>query len=164
MNLKPDEIILNFLKNIFTRKPKHPTEFVKKFIHDSKKERVQLEVIVNEDVIVQTDSLRFSPTWFNILKVDKVEFKNGFVIFFIIDLGEIEKNDQYILYKKSNLKLMEMDEMFEKTPIRTFAKFIKETDDPVYLGKEIRNVIDGIFKSNENNPQAIFNLRYLNEV
>ena len=56
-----------------------------------------------------------------------------------------------------------MDEMFEKTTIRTFAKFIKETDDPVYLGKKIKNVIDGIFKSNENNPQAIFNLRYLNE-
>ena len=154
---------MNFLKNLLTRKPKHPTEFVQKFIRDSKTERVQLEIIVNDAVIVQTDSLKFATSWFKIFQVDEVDFKNGFVIFFMIELGDIEKNEQYILYTNSNLKLMEIDETFEKTPIRTFAKFIKETDDPVYLGQEIKNVIDGIFKSNENNPQAIFNLRYITE-
>ena len=79
------------------------------------------------------------------------------------DIGDINKNQQYISYKQSNINLLELDEMIEETPVRTFAKFIKETNDPVYLGKEIKNILDIIFKSNEKDPQAIFNLRYINE-
>ena len=152
---------MNFLKNILTRKPKNPTEFVQKFIRDSQKSRVQLEIIRDNEIILQVDSLKFTPSWFKVFDVDKIKYQNGFVIFFIIDRVGIDNNRTYIKYKKSDLKLMEMDEMLEQTPIRTFAKFIAETDDSVLLGKEMKKIINGIFDFTESDPQAIFNLRYL---
>ena len=152
----------NTLKNTLTRKPKTATDFIDKFIRDSKKSRVQLEIIRDNNILIQTDSLKYTPSWFKVFKVSKNEFKNGFVIFFVIDLGKIETNEKFLRYKNSQLKLMEVDEMIDKTPIRTFAKFLKETNDPVYLGKELKKIIDVIYKSNELDPQALFNLRYIN--
>ena len=152
---------MNFIKNILTRKPKNPTEFVQKFIRDSKKSRVQLEIIRNNEIILQVDSLRFTPSWFKVFDVDKEKYKNGFVIFFIIDRDGIENNETYINYQKSDLKLVELDEMHGQTPIRTFAKFIPETNNSVLLGKEMKKIIDGIFDFKESDPKAIFNLRYL---
>ncbi|MCW8980209.1 MAG: hypothetical protein OQJ83_02385 [Altibacter sp.] len=152
---------MNFIKNILTRKPKNSTEFVQRFIRDSKKSRVQLEIIRNNEIILQVDSLKFTPSWFKIFDVDKIKYQNGFVIFFIIDRDGIENNRTYIKYKKSDLKLIELDEMHGQTPIRTFAKFIEETDDSVFLGKEMKKIIDGIFEFTETDHQAIFNLRYL---
>ena len=152
----------NTLKNTLTRKPKTATDFIDKFIRDSKKSRVQLEIIRDNNILIQTDSLKYTPSWFKVFKVSKNEFKNGFVIFFVIDLEKIETNEKFLRYKNSQLKLMEVDEMIDKTPIRTFAKFLKETNDPVYLGKELKKIIDVIYKSNELDPQALFNLRYIN--
>jgi len=152
---------VNFIKNILTRKPKKPTEFVQKFIRDSKKSRVQLEIIRDNEIILQVDSLKFTPSWFKVFDVDKIKYQNGFVIFFIIDRDGIEKNRIFINYKKSDLILIELDEMHGQTPIRTFAKFIAETDDSVLLGKEMKKIIDGIFDFTESDPQALFNLRYL---
>src|SRR5690554_6442511 len=152
----------NTLKNTLTRKPKTATDFIDKFIRDSKKSRVQLEIIRDNNILIQTDSLKYTPSWFKVFKVSKNEFKNGFVIFFVIDLEKIETNEKFLRYKNSQLKLMEVDEMIDKTPIRTFAKFLKETNDFVYLGKELKKIIDVIYKSNELDPQALFNLRYIN--
>jgi len=151
----------NALKNILTGKPKNITAFIHKFIRESNKSRVQLEIIRDNEILIQVDSLKFTPFWFNVFNVDRNEFENGFVIFFIIDLEEIETNTKYILYKKSELNLEELDEMHGDTPIRTFAKFIKETHDPVFLGEEIKKILDVIFVPSEPNPQAIFNLRYI---
>lgn len=155
--------ILRNLKKIFTKEPKNATEFLAKFIRDSKKGRVQFEVIRDNEILIQTDSLRYSDTWFDLFGTSKNEYRNGFVIFFIIDREGINENQQFVSYKNSNLNLLELDEMIDKTPVRTFAKFIKETNDPVYLGKEIKKILDVIFKSNEKDPQALFNLRYINE-
>jgi hypothetical protein len=154
---------LDTFKNALTKKPRSATEFVGKFIGDSKRQRVQLELIRESEIIIQVDSLRQTPSWFKIFDVDKAKFKNGFVIFFIIDQKDIEKNEKYILYKNSDLTLLEQNEMFEETPIRTFAKFIEETDDPVYLGREMKKILDKITSLNEKDPQALFNLRYLKE-
>jgi len=152
----------NNLKNILTGKPRSSTEFVQKFIKDSKKSRVQFEIIENNEILIQVDSLRFTPSWFKVFDINKTEFENGFVIFFIIDQKKIEKDKRYILYKKSELNLLEFDEMHGDTPIRTFARFIEETDDAIYLGKEMKTILDGIYSSNEQDPQALFNLRYIN--
>ena len=124
----------NSLLNSFTKKPRNATEFIEKFIRDSKKCRVQLEILRDYEILIQTDALRFTPSWFKVFNINENEFKNGFVIFFI-----------------------------DKSPIRTFAKFIKETNDPVFLGKEMKKIIDGIFDSSESDPQALFNLRYIEE-
>ena len=139
--------LLNSLKNILTKKPQNATGFLEKFIRDSKKERVQLEIIRDKEILIQVDSLTFAPSWFKIFEVNEKEFKNGFVIFFVIDQNGIEKNEKYLRYKKTKLKLMEVDEMLDNTPIRTFAKFLEMTEDPVILGKEIKTIIDGIFYS-----------------
>ena len=154
---------LNYLKNNLTKKPKNATEFVDKFIRDSIKQKVQLELIRNREIILQVDSLRQTPSWFKIFDVDRAKFKNGFVIFFIIDLKDIEKNEKYILYKNSDLTLIEKDEILGETPIRTFAKFTEETNDPVYLGREMKKILDVITCFNEKDPKALFNLRYLKE-
>ena len=154
----------NNLRNSLTRKPKSATEFIQKFIRDSKKSRVQLEIIRDNEILLQVDSLRFTPSWFKIFKVDKIKYQNGFVIFFIVDRDGIERSQRYVNYKNSDLKLNEMEEMHGETPIRTFTKFITETDDALFLGKEMKKIIDGIFKSTESDPQALFNLRYINEV
>jgi hypothetical protein len=150
----------NALKNILTGKPRDITAFKYKFIQESNKCKVQLEIIYDNEILIHVDSLKFTPSWFKVFNVNRDEFENGFVIFFIIDRKEIETNTKYMLYKKSELNLEELDEMHGDTPIRTFAKFIKETDDPVFLGKEIKKILDVIFVPSEPNPQAIFNLNY----
>tara|TARA_R110002072_G_C7938584_1_gene532278 strand:+ start:1724 stop:2200 length:477 start_codon:yes stop_codon:yes gene_type:complete len=153
----------NSLLNSFTKKPRNATEFIEKFIRDSKKCRVQLEILRDYEILIQTDALRFTPSWFKVFNINENEFKNGFVIFFILDQKGIEKNEKFIRYKNSNLDLVERNELIDKSPIRTFAKFIKETNDPVFLGKEMKKIIDGIFDSSESDPQALFNLRYIEE-
>jgi hypothetical protein len=154
---------LNSLNFALKRKPKSPTEFVKRYIQDSKKSRVQLEIIRDNEVLIQVDSLEFTPSWFKIFKVDLEKYKNGYVIFFILDQEEIDKNPKYIQYKNSNLELIELEEMLDKTPIKTFAKFVKNTSDPIKLGKEMKEVIDAIFSSTEKDPEVLFNLRYLEQ-
>ncbi|WPY97631.1 hypothetical protein [Christiangramia sp. OXR-203] len=151
----------NNLNFTLKRNPKNPTEFVQRFIQDCKKSRVQLEIIREDQVLIQVDSLRYTPSWFKIFKIDPEEFKNGYAIFFILDQEELGKNQKYIELKKSDLELLEHDEMLENTPIKTFVKFIKQTNDPIKLGLEMKNIIDVIFKTNEKDPQALFNLRYL---
>ena len=151
----------NNLNFTLKRTPKNPNEFVQKFMKDSKKSRVQLEIIRENEVLIQVDSLRYTPSWFKLFKIDPEEFKNGYAIFFILDQKELETNPKYIELKKSDLDLLEYEEMLENTPIKTFVKFIKKTNDPIILGIEMKNIIDVIFKSNEKDPQALFNLRYL---
>ena len=153
----------NTLKNTLTFKPRSATEFIQKFIRDSKINRVQLEIIRDNEILIQVDSLKATPSWFKVFNVNKKEYEKGYVIFFIIDRKGIETNAKFICYHKSELNLLELDEMYEETPIRTFAKFIKETNDAVYLGKEIKKIIDGVFISKDTDPQAIFNLRYITE-
>ncbi len=128
-----------------------------------KKSRVQLEIIRDYEILIQVDSLEFTPSWFKIFKMDPEEYKKGYVIFFILDRNEMEKNPKYIQYNKSNLELMELEEILDKTPIKTFAKFLKNTSDPIKLGKDMKEVIDAIFSSNESDPEVLFNLRYLEQ-
>lgn len=153
----------NTLRNTITKKPKSATEFVQKFICDSKKNRVQLEIIRNNEIILQVDSLKSTPSWFKAYKIDEEKYINGYVIFFILDRTGIEKNERFLNYKKSNLNLYELDEMLGDTPVRTFAKFITETGDAVFLGKEMKKIIDGVYEMNESDPQALFNLRYVDD-
>ncbi len=153
----------NFIKNALTPKPRDVNGFLAKFIKDSKKSRVQFEIIRNNEILIQVDSLKFTPSWFKVFNVNEKEFENGFVIFFILDLKDIESNEKYKLYRKSELQLLERNEMLEKTQIITFAKFIGKTEDPIYLGNEIKKIIDGIVVSNEIDSQALFNLRYIDE-
>ena len=151
--------IQNFLRNFL--KPKSATGFVDKFIKDSSKRRVHLELIYKNDLILQVDPLKFLPSWFELFNVNQTNFKNGFVIFLVLDRKGIEKNKNYINYQESGIELMELDEMHGETPIRTFAKFVKWTNDPVLLGKEMRVILEGVFKSSIMEEQAIFNLRYI---
>ena len=154
--------ILDILKSLFIIEPKSATEFIQKFIKDSKISRVQLEIIINSEILIQVDSLKFTASWFSVFNINKLNFENGYVIFFILDKKEIEKNKKYKFYKKSNISLMELDEMYDDEPIRTFAKFIKKTDDAIYLGKEIKAILEVIYPETKQNPQAMFNLRYIN--
>tara|TARA_R110002049_G_C8800255_1_gene532530 strand:+ start:26 stop:502 length:477 start_codon:yes stop_codon:yes gene_type:complete len=149
--------LINYLKG----KPKTATDFIQKFIDVTKKRRAQLEIIRNNEILVQVDSLRKTRSWFLVFDVDQKHYKNGFVIFFIVETENIENEERFINYKKSELNLLELDEMIGETPIRTFAKFIKETDDAVFLGKEMKDIIYSIFKTEEKDPQAIFNVRYI---
>jgi hypothetical protein len=151
----------NTLKNTLTGKPRSATEFIQKFIRDSKKSRLQLEIIRDNEILVQVDSLRFTPLWFKVFTVDKNKFQNGFVLLFTFERDAIKKINTYIDYKNSGIELIELDEMNGEAPIRTLAKFLTETDDAIYLGNEIKIIIDLIFKSNELDPQVIFNLQYI---
>lgn len=153
----------NSLKAVFTKKPKNPTEFVEKFIRNSQKSRVQLEILTDNQTVLQVDSLRFSPSWFKLFNIEKDKFRNGFVIFFILDIENIEKSEKYRAVQHSGLKLLELDEMHDDIPVRTFAKFVKETTDAVYLGKQMKTILDVIHQTSESDPQALFNLRYINE-
>ena len=45
----------NTLRNRIDNKPKNATEFIQKFISDSWKSRVQLEIIRNNEIILQVD-------------------------------------------------------------------------------------------------------------
>ena len=151
----------NNLISSLKHKPRNPTEFIKKFINDSKKGRVQLEIIRDNEILIQVDSLQQTPSWFKLFKINREEFKNGFAIFFILDQENLDHNPKYIELKKSEIKLLELNEMLDNIPIRTFVKFVESTNDPVKLGMEMKKVIDSFLKPKEHDPQAIFNLRYI---
>ena len=154
--------LLNYLKQIFGIYPKGPNEFVKKFINDSRKSRLQLEMIYNQNIILQVDSLKFTPSWFGIIDKDLKKYKNGFVVFFIIDKKDIDKSKIYKNYLNSNnLKMIEIEEVHGKTEILTFAHFLDKNVDYLVLSKYMRLVIDSVYKLPEQNPQILFNLRYL---
>ena len=83
--------ILNYILNLFRSQPRSPNDFVKKFINESKFNRVQLEMIYQNRIILQVDSLKFVPSWFEITEVDSDFYKNGYVVFFILEKIAINK-------------------------------------------------------------------------
>ncbi|KAB1071864.1 hypothetical protein F6U93_00005 [Tamlana haliotis] len=151
------------IAKLFNRKPKNPNEFVKSFIKQSKTQRVQLELIKDNEVILQVDSLKFTPSWFKLFNISNDKYQNGYVVFFVIDSEKLKTSDKYNRYKKSNLQLLELDEEIDDgTEIRTFAKFVKHTDDEITLGKIMKEILDVIIKTDENDPQALFVIREIN--
>ena len=151
------------ITNLFNRKPKGPNELVKSFIRQSKTQRVQLELIRENEVILQVDSLKFTPSWFKLFNISKEKYRNGYVVFFVIDSEKLKTSDKYNRYKKSDLKLLELNEEIDDgTAIKTFAKFVVHTDDEIALGKIMKEILDVIIKTDENDPQALFVIREIN--
>lgn len=153
--------LLSYLKNLFGIYPKTPNEFVKKFLKESEKSRVQLEMIYNREIILQVDSLKFVPSWFKVADINPKEYKEGYVVFFILNRKDLEENDRYQRYKKSNLRMIEIKEKHGQTDIVTFAQFLNKNSDYMDLAKYMRNVIDNVYVFREKNPPILFNLRYL---
>ncbi len=154
--------MLDFIKNVLGILPKNPNQFVRKFIKDSKKSRVQLEMIYKQKNILQVDSLKFVPSWFKVAKVDSKPYKDGYVIFFILDKENLEKNKSYQNYIQSGIEMIEIEELHGKSKIMTFAKFLSSDFDYFNIAKCMREVIESVYDFKEENPQILFNLRYLN--
>lgn len=149
------------IKNILGIHPSSPNEFVQKFIYDSKKSRVQLEMIYNKDIILQVDSLKFTTSWFKIVNIEPKDYQDGYVIFFLLDKENLSKNLNFQNYKNSELDMIKIEEMHGSTEVITFAKFIKHNTN---LAQHMREIINGVYSFKEQNPQILFNLRYLDDV
>lgn len=156
--------IINEIKKILGLYPKGPNEFVEKFVKESKHGRTQLQLIYNNNIIVQVDPLKFAPSWFKIAgNVDKKKYKNGYVAFFILDKFEIENNEIYQKYKKSDeLQMIEIEEFHGETKVITFANFLDENVNYMDLSICLRKIIDETHSFKEKNPNINFNIRYLN--
>tara|TARA_B110000259_G_scaffold181016_1_gene222451 strand:- start:1377 stop:1856 length:480 start_codon:yes stop_codon:yes gene_type:complete len=154
--------ILNYILNLFRSQPRSPNDFVKKFINESKFNRVQLEMIYQNRIILQVDSLKFVPSWFEITEVDSDFYKNGYVVFFILEKTKIKENPSYQNYLKSKLKMIEIQETQEANDIITFCFFLENSIDYVKMSNEMRKVVDNVYSFKDENPQILFNLRYIN--
>ena len=62
-------------------------------------------------------------------------------------------------YKKSDLKLIELDENLDNEEIKTFAKPLAKTKDPIYLGNEVKKVIKQVYFFEEQNPKVDFKIQ-----
>ncbi|MDA9970481.1 hypothetical protein N9E56_01460 [Flavobacteriaceae bacterium] len=147
---------------MFRSQPRNPNDFVKKFINESKFNRVQLEMIYQNRIILQVDSLKFVPSWFEITEVDSDFYKNGYVVFFILEKTKIKENPSYQNYLKSKLKMIEIQETQEANDIITFCFFLENYIDYVKMSNEMRKVVDNVYSFKDENPQILFNLRYIN--
>lgn len=153
--------IFNNLINVFNPRPRNPNDFVKKFIYESKNKRVQLELIYKNEIILQVDSLKFVTSWFKITDVDQKLYDGGYVIFFVLDKRSINKNPCYQNYLKSGLNMIRIEETHKEDDIITFSYFLSKSSNYMDLSKYMRKVIDSVYIFKENNPQILFNIRYL---
>jgi len=155
-------IIKYFINLIRNDTPKNPNEFVKKFIKDSKKERAQLELIYDDEIILQVDALNFVPSWFKITNKSAKDFKNGYVIFF-------SKNteDFYGSHAERELNHLEKDdfikieETYDNLPVTTVAKFVSAIDNYLSLANEMKDFVNKFYRFKERDPSILFNIRYL---
>ena len=150
-----------YIKKFFTPYPKSPNEFVQNFLFESKYKRVQLELIYKNNILIQVDSLKFTPSWFKLVNLNSIEYSDGYVIFFLLDADGIKSNPVYEKISKSNIKMIEIKEKHDKTDIITFSRFIKNTYAQKNLPKYMKEIIDSAYDFKEMNPQIKFNLRFI---
>lgn len=159
------KLVNKFLSNFFKRKPRTPNEFVKKFVTDARKERAQLELIYNKEVIVQVDSLKFVPSWFKITNKSENVYTNGYVIFFVKEKKNYENNFKHkYLHNLKEFDLIKVNETHNNQDVITIGKFVPEIEDHISLAIEMKKFIDIFYSFNETNPSIIFNIRYLTDV
>mgnify|MGYP000545450861 CR=1 FL=1 len=154
---------MNFFNNLFTSltNPKTPNGFVKKFLVESKRKYCQLELFYKEEIILQAESLRHVPIWMEWANVDKTIFHNGIVVHFFIqkkDLAESSIYKRYVL-NKERLNMIEFED--EELGIINFTYFFKSSADYMDIAIYMKKVIDNTLQFKENNPQILFNIRYL---
>ncbi|WP_375334363.1 hypothetical protein [Flagellimonas sp. C4] len=152
--------------NIFKGKePRNPNEFVEKFIRDVTKERAQLEMIYKNRIILQVDSLKWVPSWFKLCDKNEKDYADGYVVFFVEDEKDHQANERHHLTKSDQDNgVLKMDEMHGEDPVVTIAKFLQSTKDHTVLAVEMRNFIDRFYSFEEENPNIMFNIRYLKGV
>lgn len=152
--------ILKLISNLFRGSPWNPNEFVKKYVEDSHKERAQLEMIYEKEIILQVDSLKFVPSWFKVAKVDKDKYENGYVIFSVWN-----REGNFPAHYKPDVRYgddyLKIEELHGNTPVVTSAKFVDSTIDFMSLAIEMKKFIDNFYSFEEPDPSILFNIRYL---
>ncbi|UOY08640.1 hypothetical protein L0P88_08815 [Muricauda sp. SCSIO 64092] len=155
---------MNFIKSFFGLREKvtmTPHEFIEKFVFDSKRKHVQLELYYSKKVILQLESLKHVPIWTDWCNVGLKDYRNGYVCHFFLKKKNLSKNKFYDNYKGSKdfLDMVEYED--DDYGIINFVHFFKKGTRPIDIGKYMRKVIDNVYKFPEENPQIGFNLRYL---
>lgn len=154
------------LKMSLGLRPKYPSDFVAKFISMSKRKRTQLQLIHKNRILLHVDPLKFVPSWFNFTSDSfKKKYFEGYVVFFIIDKKGIEKNIEYIKYKKNtDFKMIEIEEKHGETEVITFAQFFERKIDHISLTLFFKKVIDNIYMSKEQNLEILFQIENLENI
>lgn len=146
--------------------PKLPSDFVAKFISISKRKRTQLQLIHENRILLHVDPLKFVPSWFNFTSDSfKKKYFEGYVVFFIIDKKGIEKNIEYLKYKKStDFNMIEIEEKQGKTEVITFAQFFESKIDHISLTLFLKKIIDNIYMPEEQNLEILFQIENLENI
>ena len=58
--------------------------------------------------------------------------------------------------------MIEIQETQEANDIITFCFFLENSIDYVKMSNEMRKVVDNVYSFKDENPQILFNLRYIN--
>lgn len=150
----------NLIRKLFS-KPSNPNDFVKKFISDSKKNHIQLELYYKGEIILQVESLRHVPIIMSWTNVDKEKYKNGFAVNFFERKDKLNKSKIYSNYllTKNEIDMIEYDDLDNN--VLTFFKLFQSNISYMDLATYMRFVIEKIFKFEEFNPQILFNIRKL---
>ncbi len=157
--------MIEYLRNLFSFKKKGTSnDYVYLFVKDCKKKHVQLELYYKDKPILIVESLIHVPIWMEWAKVDQSNFRGGYVIHFFISKKSINENPIYLNYleKKDNLEMIEYFD--EEHNLVDFLYFMEEGVEPIELAQKMREIIDGVYRFKEENPQILFNLRYLKQI
>ena len=153
---------MNFLYNLFNLKSQlTPHEFILKFIKDANNMHVQLEMYNAEKAVLQLESLKHVPIWFEWCCVGKNEFKDGFVIQYFVTKKENKTNQ---IYNNSlNLKKdLELVVFYDKEyDVINFVHFFNKDTSALELGKYIRVILDKIYNLSNEETQIGFKLSYI---
>jgi hypothetical protein len=156
---------MNFIKKILGIQPKLTSnEFVKKFINESSRKHVQLELYYKNKVILQVERLTYIPLLMKWVSIDKEKYKDGFVVHFCLESKNIEDNHYYKNYLLSSeqLNMVEYDDV--EYGVISYNGFFEKDTTLLEITNYMRKVIDSVYKFPESNPQILFNLRYLKTV
>lgn len=153
---------MNLLDRILFKlgfEPKNANQFISKFMLVSKSKRFQLEMISGNKILLQVDALKFVNSWFDLLKIDKKLYKNGYVIFFVLKKDNIEQNPSYVKLINSGLDLYRIDENLFDEKVVTFCDCLPSTSTNLVLANRMREIINSVYFFEEENPQILFNIR-----
>lgn len=153
---------LKYLTNFYSSNsvPKSANDFIKKFIKTSKKRYTFLHMIYRDEIILYVDSLKSTNTWFKLNQVDSKLYKDGYVVYFILEKNEIESNNIYQNYLKSELNLIEVEKTHSKKKVIMFSYFLSKSTDYMQLALCMKKIIDNVYKFKEPNPDILFSLKY----
>lgn len=158
---------MSFIKRILKKNktPRTPNEFVNKFLKDLKKNRVQLEMIYDNQLILIIDSLQYVPSWFSIVDKKASDYPKGFVLSFTKESESFESSYASRKFSKLNTnEFLKIEESHNGIPVVTIAQFIPAVAKSIELAEKMKYFIETFYKFEENNPSILFNLRYLPNV